>query len=551
MSVVTAWIKPAQEIVGRDHLAARAPCENIYAQLLPGITNVTDRARCYSFYPWLVWAIEQRYAPLTMEKFVQLVRRADCLFTLIGAWHGSQTGDDEGGHGAALVGRNTLLNVLGLIQDGQPQKLSTYAITDDTPQRYFKHRLGGLGQYYLGTFYQLGILAGSPRAVVKYTPQRGEPLAEAFDAGVDRDGFFDALEADEISEETLEHLQRFCPCHLPANPAEHALLLDLFFNRGDTFYEAAGMHRRATLGLLLDLAAHFETEEPDYESWHVGDFRACVYSGHLPNKRSWELTPPLEAARRRWAVYQRNELLSIAVQGIFWAALVELEKSGGWLPDREALRRWFISSFAGKVFDKQGRTTFLAAVGRARASLPEIGDWENETHEMMLGWDLEKIINRPVDDNSPAEALQVAMEILLALAAREEDTHAEYDLFPNVTQLESYPINLTSLRVNTRQQWRDLPLGDLLGWLVTHWGLDVHLRVALRKLQAEGRDTFRIKPTDEGLRLVGHIQPAFTSPRITQALQILRDLGALAVDENTGGRRLTETGRTLLEHCRA
>jgi hypothetical protein len=169
----------------------------------------------------------------------------------------------------------------------------------------------------------------------------------------------------------------------------------------------------------------------------------------------------------------------------------------------------------------------------------------------MLGWKLTEIIYRPIGDASPAEALQVAMEILLALAAREEDTHADYDLFLNVAQLESYPINLTSLRVNARQQWRDLPLRELLGWLVTHWGLDVHLRVALRKLQAEGRDTFRIKPTDEGLHLVGHIQPAFTSPRITQALQILRDLGALAVDENTGGRRLTETGQELLEYCRA
>lgn len=551
MSVVTAWIKPAQEIVGRDHLAARAPCENIYAQLLPGITNVTDRARCYSFYPWLVWAIERRCAPLTMENFVQMVRRADCLFTLIGAWHGSQTDDDEGGHGAALVGRNTLLNVLDLIQKGQPQKLSAYTATDDTPQRYFKHRLGGLGQYYLGTFYQLGILAGSPRAIVRYTPQRGAPLAEAFDAGVTRDDFFDALEADEISEGTLERLQCFCPCHLPANPAEHALLLDLFFNRGDVFYEAEGMHRRSTLGLLLDLAARFETEEPDYHGWHVGDFRACVYSGHLPGKRSWELTPALAAARQRWAVYQRNELLSIAVQGIFWAALVELEKSGGRLPDREALRQWFISSFAEKVFDKRSRTTFPTAVERARSLLPEIGDWENETHEMMLGWKLTEIIYRPVDDDSTAEALQVALEILLALAARDEDARAEYDLFPNVAQLESYPINLTSLRVNARQQWRELPLGELLGWLVTHWGLDVHLRVALRKLQAEGRDTFRIKPTDEGLRLVGHIQPAFTSPRIAQALQILRDLGALAVDENTGGRRLTQTGRKLLEYCRA
>lgn len=57
-------------------------------------------------------------------------------------------------------------------------------------------------------------------------------------------------------------MQRFSSCHLPTNPEEHALLLDLFFSRGNTFYEDEGMHRRATLGLLLELAAHFEAEEP-------------------------------------------------------------------------------------------------------------------------------------------------------------------------------------------------------------------------------------------------------------------------------------------------
>jgi hypothetical protein len=32
----------------------QAPCTTLYAQLLSGITNVTDRARYYSFHPWLL-----------------------------------------------------------------------------------------------------------------------------------------------------------------------------------------------------------------------------------------------------------------------------------------------------------------------------------------------------------------------------------------------------------------------------------------------------------------------------------------------------------------
>ena len=62
MKVETAWVSPPQAIGGLDHLGTQAPCVLIYSQLLPGITNVTDRARYYSFYPWLIWSFDQRYA---------------------------------------------------------------------------------------------------------------------------------------------------------------------------------------------------------------------------------------------------------------------------------------------------------------------------------------------------------------------------------------------------------------------------------------------------------------------------------------------------------
>ena len=57
-NIETAWVKPAHEIGGLDHLGVQAPCIHIYSDLLPGITNVTDRARYYSFYPWLLSRFE-------------------------------------------------------------------------------------------------------------------------------------------------------------------------------------------------------------------------------------------------------------------------------------------------------------------------------------------------------------------------------------------------------------------------------------------------------------------------------------------------------------
>ena len=45
-----AWVRPPEPIRGLDHLGVQAPCIALYGQLLPVITNVTDRARYYSFH---------------------------------------------------------------------------------------------------------------------------------------------------------------------------------------------------------------------------------------------------------------------------------------------------------------------------------------------------------------------------------------------------------------------------------------------------------------------------------------------------------------------
>lgn len=231
MTLRTEWLRPALQIKGQDPLGVRAPCENIYAQLLPGITNVTDRAVLYAFYPWLIWAFERHDGALRKKPFFETLRRAECLLTLIGAWHTRETGEELWFHGGGLVGRDKLGPALIDLEDGKSIKLSTYASPEDSnSHRYFKNKLGGLGQYYLGSLRDLGIVHGDAREI-KYVTERGGLLAEAFDVRVNRNLFFSTLEQDRISLQELKPLRRFCPCHLTSSPNEQEALLDLFFNR--------------------------------------------------------------------------------------------------------------------------------------------------------------------------------------------------------------------------------------------------------------------------------------------------------------------------------
>jgi hypothetical protein len=53
------WILRDRKVIdGLDHLGIELVSVNLYQAMLPGVTNVTERARYYGFYPWTI----HRYA---------------------------------------------------------------------------------------------------------------------------------------------------------------------------------------------------------------------------------------------------------------------------------------------------------------------------------------------------------------------------------------------------------------------------------------------------------------------------------------------------------
>jgi len=493
----------------------------------------------------------QRYQTLPIEKFVEKLRRADCLFTLIGAWHGGEP-EDTWKHGSDLVGRRVLIDVLQELKEGKTCRLSKYARLDDSADRYFMNRLGGLGQYYLGSLRELQVLEGDAKSSVKYTKERGGVLAETFNEGVSLKKFFDAIEEDRITLSTLKSLKAFCPCGLTSNPEEQGTLTDLFFNRPGAFFEEDGQERRQTLTLFLDLIAGIEGLSSSHypEVTNEWLFRACAYTSALPNGKTWSAPGTFEQVRKGWMIYQRNELLSVAVQGIFWAALKELEGQGGFIESRQDFQDLFVSTFEKEALGNMRRKTFAAAVDGAGKRIPKLADWQDESHEIQLAWKLVDEAHQSPDEKVRVRVIHLAIEILLSLAARSADEVDPYGGFVNEVDLTDYPINLFTFREFSNGLWREMHMADLLGWLATEWGLDVHFRVSLRKLRGEGKDTFRIRPIDGGLEVIDAPLPEFSNPRLRQAYHILCDLGAMERDSETEKLSLTELGRSLLEECR-
>jgi hypothetical protein len=238
---------------------------------------------------------------------------------------------------------------------------------------------------------------------------------------------------------------------------------------------------------------------------------------HLPD----EFGPSLHA----WSIYERHELLSIAFQGLFWAALTASEAAG---------RRTFrdatdLAQFAvGELRSAFATSDWARSFGEfvLSRSLPPMSNWSGESHEVQAGW---RIVAR---ESTPSTVTADAGLVLAALVARASDDDPYARLHFEADYFERYPINLRSFLHRAKGEWAAASLGDVLAGCVS-WSLRTHWRVALQKLgEAVPRDTFKVRPLDGAIQIVQAPAPTFSVPRIHRVVGILRDLGLIYNDDN-------------------
>lgn len=553
----TTWVAPASQIGGQDHLAVRAVGESLYIRLLPGISNVTDRIHCYAFYTWFVRAYEQGEYERTVVAFKHLFRRAECLYTLLSAYHGGERQPDSeaeseaeaestNNHGGSLVGRSTLLPVLEELRGGARVDLGRYATQANVKERYFKHSLGGFGQYYLGPMRALGLITGDSGSGVKWTRERGLPLAEAFDRFVGEElhrRFMTTVANGEITVADLEALTRFCPCHLTEATEARDLLLAMLLGEHeaelDEVRSEGEQSRRHTALLLLSIA---ETT-PENLHWR---FRKYTYAGAVIPGSSWTLAATLEQTRAMWATYQRHELYSLAMQGLFSVGLRRFEDrplnlDGVHFRSVADYVAAYMTQGAGFESDWLTRT-FPALVEDTAHNLPRLDDFHNEDHEFQRATRIAELATSH-DPEDWTRAAQHSTAVLLMLAARGHGEQPAYSEFVHPPRyFQSYELNLRTFARHCEQTWAVMSGREWLEWLIGGT-LRVHLRVALRKLRHQRKDTFRVAMLDDGLLVEGQAPARWTSPRIWQLIRFLSDLGLL----EAGSNALTPLGREILE----
>ena len=200
-----------------------------------------------------------------------------------------------------------------------------------------------------------------------------------------------------------------------------------------------------------------------------------------------------------------------------------------------------LSSLAGKLALPLGDV-----VAQVRAELPVLTSWLSPEHELQRGWRLQGL---RLKDDQLEDVASESVAILLSLLARGVDEYPYVDFELDPEYFDPREVHLLSLRQVSRSAWAEISVEAWVRWLAVHWGVARHLRVALRKLRGERRDTFRIRPLEGELRVIEAPEPTYTIPRVTRSVQILRDLGLVEYDDE-GSVVLSDRGRQELEACR-
>jgi len=544
--IETAWVEGAHEISGLDHLGVKGPCINIYGQLLPGITNVTDRARYFSFYTWVIWKLDQ-LDRRKKEEIRDNIRKADCLLTLIYQRHAIKSSEDETIHAGSATGSNTFSKIIKNANEKDKIKLSDYADLNNYKERYFKNPYGGLGQYYIGSLRDLYILKGDlSSGSIRYTKERGEQLAKAFDKSVNGELFWSYIDKDVVSVKSLDNLSSFCLCHLKDSSDEKELLTSILFAKDD-YVQDKGKIRQPTLMLYLDLVAQLQNQE----RLDVNLFRNVIYGQSFPDKSEWNISDNLAITHKKWHTYVLNEILSVALQGLMHgmlaSCLADTDNSLSKSKTINGLIDGFIQCEIGRdTLRFLKKNTFAELVQYAQSTLPSISEWQNDKHELKCVIDIENISK---EDNKKEELIKITRKsawVLVCLAYRLSSIEDPYEHFEFPKgYYDYYPINLSSFKQNAENIWMKQTTEKWFVWVLKKWIVEGHISVALRKLRYQSESTFKIRPEEDEYEIVETVLPGFTNPRFVQTRQVLIDLGIFKVSSD-GYIQLTELGNSLI-----
>ncbi|MFA5145362.1 MAG: hypothetical protein WC723_05110 [Candidatus Omnitrophota bacterium] len=512
------WLKYRKNLRGRDPLGVQAINIHLYSLLVPGITNVTDRLRYYSFFPWVLKLYKDENIKLD---FVPFLRRAEFLFSVITTYHHI----NEPSWSGHMVGTMVMGQATSELTVNKKIVLSKYTSLEESNQRYFKNRLGGFGQYYLGVLIANGILDRKGNLEFALYP-RGLELANAFVSGNSKDTFITCVLNDKVTAKELDIMKDdLCACNLKRNSSEYKLLSEFLKGQDDPYVRESTYKRRDSLALMFLL---LEQTEKTTDYWELLN---ALYYGVSDNNKKIKIPAGLTETATLWKYYVQHEFFSMALLSLFVSAQHLLDDNG--LVNSEiGARLWERYLLNCNPDELQASLKPCLIKLKKNPTLSEFIGYLDSVYAIDKAWDKDALseisISKFLDNKQfPPDSLLVGGLVLLSLvirAIKDEQGEPQGINFKGI--FSQYPINLSKLRKDYNDRWHKMKIFEVVHELVMEYILNRHIEVAVRKLYTEGLATFRFLREDNIYRHseIEYDYVGNTSPRLRESLQMMADL---------------------------
>ena len=501
------WNTPGAFSAGRDPLGLQAASVRLYTGLLPGLTNVTNRLRYFSFYCWVVRQFELRHHSAAEDKWRIFIRRAEAIYVLA-----SRIGDDERASG--MAGSNWASDYLDLLPE-QEFDFSPWTDRPGKPEQYLKAPRGNFGQFYVASMLEMGMLEEHTAPVYAVTENYGLQLATAFEKACPKASklLFDAIETGAVTRESCEMIsEETHPSLLREGSDETRLLREYLWGERET--DPTARARRASLWNIMSIIKQTNLAS-------ANDLRRELYvQDNTASPADSELTTNLQS----WRAYMVNELCHIALE-LLLNALAHCV-NGNSASSIDKIAQHLVSAYLKQVSSQARPIADFAQ----EVALPDL------LAEHELGHEISDIVKNNIEAPNAGD-IDNAVKLLLSLWNR-WGTDKEF-----VRVLHSATVSGRSAAgiFEMLDRLANEPAGDALAALIRKFVISNHLLIAGQKLSSSGTFTYRFI-VDEG-QLVDGV-PAkydFTTPRIGNLIRFAEDARLLGADSE-----VTEVGKAFL-----
>jgi len=314
--ILPKWTKKVvTESTGRDPLGLSRVSFIITDFLLTGIITQTDRARYYSFYCWALWHTDNADNPKRYQDFVDGFRRREAVIAL------------------ATIANNPETSPVGVTAARAQLEIGTADGNVNCDFRVLpSNPLGGYGQYYSGSLYQLGLTHRPEDGIDRVTEGKALRLAQIFHGLIEKTPYIrkKIFEKSHMALDDLRKSQKRLTLDglwEPFAKSEQKELIELFFDFEGRVSNERTILRRSTLGSILHCVADYEKNgsPPNMKKLDQSLVYPTYYFDVL--WLSDDVTSPYSCpkqfifCRNLWKQFCVQQFLTQAIEGLMYSVL--------------------------------------------------------------------------------------------------------------------------------------------------------------------------------------------------------------------------------------